>query len=63
MTNDYQNHQAKYIKVFKSKRRQQTDSKLKKLKEDLLNSATALLKGREMVLKAFESGIFLSTEQ
>ena len=30
-----------------------------KVKEDLLNSAMALLKGMEMVFKAFESGIFL----
>ena len=51
------------LKNLNCKRRPQTDSKLKKLKEDVLNSATALLKGREMVLKAFESWIFLSNEQ
>ena len=30
---------------------------------DVLNSAKALLKGREMVFKAFESGIILKTEE
>ena len=36
---------------------------MKKIKEDVLNSARALLKGREMVYKAFESGIFLKPEE
>ena len=35
----------------------------KKLKEDVLNSARALLKGIELVVKAFESGIFLKPEE
>ena len=35
----------------------------KKLKEDVLNSARALLKGIELVFKAFESGIFLKPEE
>ena len=35
----------------------------KKVKEDVLNSARVLLKGREMVFKAFESGIFLKTKE
>ena len=34
----------------------------KKVKEDVLNSARELL-GREMVFKAFESGIFLKPEE
>ena len=34
----------------------------KKLKEDVLISARALIKGREMVFKALESGIFLKPE-
>ena len=53
-----QNHLVNYIKEFKSKTRPQHDSNLKKVKEDILNSATALLKRRKMVFKAFESGIF-----
>ena len=35
----------------------------KKVKEDVLNSERALLKGREMVFKALESGIFLKPEE
>ena len=31
--------------------------------EDVLNSASALLKGKEMIFKAFESGIFLKPEK
>ena len=31
----------------------------KKVNKDVLNSARAFLKGREMLFKAFESGIFL----
>ena len=54
---------AKYIEEFKSKTRPQNDSKIKNVKEDLLNSAVALLKGREMVFKAFESGIFSKLKQ
>ena len=36
---------------------------IRKVKEDVLSSAMALLKEREMVFKAFESGIFLKTEE
>ena len=36
---------------------------MNKVKEDVLNSARALLKGREMVFKAIESGIFLKPEE
>ena len=35
----------------------------KKVKEYALNSARALLKGREVVFKAFDSGIFLKPEE
>ena len=35
----------------------------KKVKEAILYSATALLQGGEMVFKAFESGMFLKTEE
>ena len=34
-----------------------------KVKEDVLNSARGLLKGRVMVFKGFESGIFLKPEE
>ena len=33
------------------------------IKKDVLNSAKALFKGREMVFKAFESEIFLKAEE
>ena len=74
-TDDEQNHLAKYIKEFKvrpqsdsksktTRVRPQSDSKFKKkAKEDVLNSAMALLKGREMVFKAFESRIFSRLKQ
>ena len=58
MANDEQNHLAKYIKEFKTKTKQQNNSYLKKVKEDVLNSIMTLLKGRGMVFKAFESRIF-----
>ena len=45
------------------KARQKQDPNLKKVKEDVLNSAMSLHKGREMVFKAFESGIFLKPKQ
>ena len=53
--NDKQSYLAKYIK---SKTRPKHASNLKKVKEDELNSAKALLRGRKMVFKAFLSGIF-----
>ena len=34
-----------------------------KVKEDVLNSARALLKGREIIFKGFESGIFLKPKK
>ena len=44
-------------------RQDRKNSKSKKVKEDVLSSATALLKGRKMVLKAFGSGIYLKPEE
>ena len=58
MANDEQNNLAKYIKEFKTKTKPQNNSNLKKVKVGVINSAMALLKGREIVFKAFESGIF-----
>ena len=57
MGNDEQNNLATNIKRFKSKAKPQHDSNLKKVK-GVLNSAMALLKGREMVFKAFAKGLF-----
>ena len=62
MENDKQNHLPKNIREFKSKTRPQ-NSNSKKVKEDVLSSAMALLKGRKMVLKAFGSGIYLKPEE
>ena len=62
MANDEQNQLSEYIREFKSKTRPQ-NSESKKVKQDVLNSAMVLLKGREMVFKAFESGIFLKPEE
>ena len=62
MANDEQNQLLKRINEFKSKTRPQ-NSESKKVKEDVLNSARALLKVREMAFKAFERGIFLKPEE
>ena len=62
MANDEQNQLLEHIREFKSKTTPQ-NSESKKVKEDLLNSVRALLKGREMVFKAFKSGIFLKPEE
>ena len=62
MANDEQNHLIKRINEFKSKERPQ-NSESKKVKEDVLNSARALLEGREIVFKSFKSGIFLEPEE
>ena len=62
--NAEQNHLAKYIKEFKSNAKPQADSKfLKKVKEDVLNSAMLFLNWKEMVFKAFENGIFSNLKQ
>ena len=39
------------------------DPELKELKKEVLNSALALLEGRDMVYKAFQSGIFPRPEE
>ena len=52
------NHINDFIKKTKPQ-----DPILKKLKEDVLLSAFSLLKRREMVYKAFESGIFQKLEE
>ena len=62
MANDEQNQLSEHIREFKSKKGPQ-NYESKKVKEDVLNGATALLKGREMVFNAFESGIFLKPEE
>ena len=62
MANNEQKQLLQHIREFKSKTRPQ-NSESKKVKEDVLNGARALLKGREMVFKAFESGIFLKPEE
>ena len=62
MTNDEQNHLLKRINEFQSKARPQ-NSESKNVKEDVLNSAGALLRERKMVFKALESGIFLKPEE
>ena len=62
MANNEQKQLLQHIREFKCKTRPQ-NSESKKVKEDVLNGARALLKGREMVFKAFESGIFLKPEE
>ena len=62
MANDEQDELLRYINEFKSKTRSQ-NSESKQVKEDVFNSSRALLKGKEMVFKAFESGIFLKSEE
>ena len=57
MVNDEQNQLLKRINGFKSKTRPQNPES-KKVKEDVLNSGRALLKGRGMVFKAFQDDIF-----
>ena len=59
--NDEQDQLLRYINEFKSKTRPQ-NSELKNVKDGVLNSARSL-KGREMVCKAVESGIFLKPEE
>ena len=39
------------------------DPELKKLKEDVLTSVLSLLKGRELIYKAFQSGVFQKLEE
>ena len=60
--NEEQNKLLEYISRF-SGRTKPNNPESKKLKEYVLDSAKALLKGREMVFKAFESGIFQKSEE
>ena len=46
------------LKNLKLKQNHKINLILEKVKEDVINSVMSLLKGREMVFKAFESGIF-----
>ena len=62
MANDEQDQLLRYINKLKSKTKPHNPES-KKVKENVLNSARALLQGREMVFKAFESGIFLKPEE
>ena len=52
------NHIEDFIKKTKPR-----DPILKKLNEDVLTSVLSLLKGRELIHKAFESGIFQKLEE
>ena len=58
MANDEKKHLTKYIKTLETKTEPQNNSNLRKVKEDVINRAMALFKRREMVFKAFESGMF-----
>ena len=62
MANDEQDWLLRYINRPKSKTITH-NLQSKKVKEDVLNSARALLNRREMVFKAFKSGIFLKPEE
>ena len=52
--NNEQNYLAKYIKELKTKTKPSNNFNFKKVKEEVINSAMALLKRRERVFKAFE---------
>ena len=53
---------TQYIKDFANTTKPR-NPELKELKKDVLNSALALLEGRDMLYKEFESRIFLSSEE
>ena len=57
MANNEQNELLKHIEEFIRSTRSR-NPKLKELKKEVLDSALALLQGREMVFTAFKSGIF-----
>ena len=61
-TNEEQNELLEYISRFRHGTKP-NNSESKKLKEYISDSAKALLQGREMVFKAFESGIFQKSEE
>ena len=60
--NEEQSELLEYISRFKRGTRPNNPGS-KKLKKYFLDSAKALLEGREMVFKAFESGIFQNSEE
>ena len=62
MANEEHNELLEYISRFKS-RTKPNNPELKILKKYVLDSAKALLEGREIVFKAFESGIFHRLEK
>ena len=62
MANDEQDQLLRYINKLKGKTKPHNPES-KKVKEDVSNIARAFLKGREMVYKTFEYGIFLNSEQ
>ena len=59
--NGEQNDLLKYIERFNRSTRPNNPLS-KNLKEEVLNSATALISGRERVVKAIQSGIFPRSE-
>ena len=62
MANDEQNVLIKYIEEF-SRSTRPNNPESKKLKKEVIDSALALVQGREMVFTAFKSGIFLKSEE
>ena len=62
MANEEQNELFEYINRFKS-RTKPNNPESKILKKYVLDNAKALLEGREMEFKAFESGIFRKLEK
>ena len=62
MANVEQMNLTMYIKDFASKTKPR-DLELKELKKEVLDSAIALLKGRDIVCNAFQSGIFLKNHR
>ena len=60
--NEEQNDLLEYISKFR-RGTKPNNPESKKLKEYILDSAKALLEGREMVFKAFESGIFQKSKE
>ena len=60
--NKEQNKLLEYISRLR-RRTKPNNPESKKIKKNVLDSAKALLDGREMVFKAFESGIFQKSEE
>ena len=62
MANVEQMNLTMYIKDFANKTKPR-DPELKELKKEVLDNAIALLKGIDIVYNAFQSGIFLRSEE